>query len=368
MGRKWKDVKNELNGLDELFNKSSIRKAYKNLLNDFKKSKRFKEQMPLEKFPPQIADLIERQNDILEHYECREEFHNVITVKLVIPGKCNMDCPFCYNKYRNDSVYTEDREAFLENFIDHIYMILEEVGGRHPVSLDITGYEPLLDTEFIKKVFKKIRTSRVREKLCRVTLTTNGILLHKEIIPYMRGAVDYVNISVHDFRKKERDKAFGRDTGVIDYSEKVFSLLNIGIDTSASAVIYKEIENPDDFESFLSNFIDFCVSNGFQSLRLRCDVYWESSKFLEYMKETMGMWRFIVVEDEDTKDAKWCRLYDRITGLVIFFLKGVEDTSVLSPGVEYVIDSDGECYVDFFRRTKFIDKKFPAGYIFDRKD
>ena len=366
MSRDWKDVKEELSELDMKYD-VTVRNTYKRLLNKFDSDELMLTDYP-EIIPIQLRNLIDRQSDILEHYEYRKDFHNVITVKLVVPGKCNMDCPFCYNKYKNDSIYTEDREAFLENFIDHINMILNEVNNRYPVSLDITGYEPLLNAEFIKKVFRKIRTSGIKDKLCRVTLTTNGVFLTKEIIPYMRGAIDYVNISVHDFRTGQRNKAFGKDIGRMEYSEKVFSLLDIGIDTSATAVIYKELENISSFESFLYLFIGFCVTNGFQSLRLRNDVYWKDSKFLEYMEATMNNPRFKVIEDEDTKDARWCRLYDTMTGLQIFFLKGVEDTSVLSPGIEYIIDSDGECYVDFFRRTKFIDKKFPASYIFDKKD
>lgn len=93
------------------------------------------------KLKPRMQSLIKRQKDILEHYELRKDFHNVITVKLLIPGKCNMNCPFCYNKFKDDSTYYDDHDAFLENFIDHIYMILSEVNGRYPVSLDITGYE-----------------------------------------------------------------------------------------------------------------------------------------------------------------------------------------------------------------------------------
>lgn len=365
MSREWKDVKEELDNLDKTCN-FSVQKNYKELLNSFENMDEVLDNMKLAvKLKPRMQSLINRQKDILEHYELRKDFHNVITVKLVIPGKCNMNCPFCYNKFKDDSAYCDDREAFLENFIDHIYMILSEVNGRYPVSLDITGYEPLINIAFIKKVFSKIRTSGVKDKLCRVTLTTNGVFLTNEIIPYMRGAVDYVNISVHDFRDKERNEAFGVEMESLDYENRIFSLLDNGITTSASAVIYKEIDN---FEIFLYLFIGFCYTNGFQSLRFRNDVYWKDSKFLEYMEETMKNPRFIVVENEDTKDARWCRLYDTLSGLQIFFLKGVEDTSVLSPGIEYVIDSDGECYVDFYRRTKFIDKKFPAGYIFDKKD
>lgn len=42
-------------------------------------------------------ELLQIQSD----YIYRKDFDNAITIKLVIPGACNANCNFCYNKHSN---------------------------------------------------------------------------------------------------------------------------------------------------------------------------------------------------------------------------------------------------------------------------
>lgn len=132
----------------------------------------------------------------------RKDYNKVITVKLVILGGCNAKCPFCYNK---DKDMLCDKQQFLDNFIESLDNIITRIGDKNPISVDITGGEPTLDPEYLSKVFIKLKEFNIKSKVLRVTMATNGTHL-KEVIPYMKDVVDYVNISIHDWRPIRREE------------------------------------------------------------------------------------------------------------------------------------------------------------------
>ena len=50
----------------------------------------------------------------------------------------------------------------------------------------------------------KLKQYDIKSKGLRTTVTTNGTNL-KEVIPFMKGIIDYVNISIHDWRPFRRE-------------------------------------------------------------------------------------------------------------------------------------------------------------------
>ena len=174
----------------------------------------------------------------MEYVE-RKNYNKVITIKLVIPNGCNAKCPFCYNKDKSASY---DKQQFLDNFINSLDNLINEIGDKNPISVDITGGEPTLDLDFLTRVLIKLKDYNIKSRVLRVTMTTNGTNLIK-IIPYMEDVVDYVNISVHDWRLAQRKEIFGFCLRDIDYQNMIKRLNNIGIIVSACAVIFKEIPN-----------------------------------------------------------------------------------------------------------------------------
>ena len=99
----------------------------------------------------------------------RIDYNKVITIKLVIPGGCNAKCPFCYNK---DKKMTCNKAQFLENFIPSLDNLLNEIGDKNEVSVDITGGEPTLDYEFLIQVLTKLREYNIKSRVLRTTMTT----------------------------------------------------------------------------------------------------------------------------------------------------------------------------------------------------
>lgn len=292
----------------------------------------------------------------------RTDYNKVITVKLVIPGGCNAKCPFCYNK---DKEITCNKTQFLENFITSLDSLLNKIGNKNEVSVDITGSEPTLDYEFLIQVLNKLREYNIKSRVLRTTMTTNGINLNK-VIPYLEGVIDYVNISIHNYYKDARVEIMGEAFKEIDYNILVARLKEIGIDTSASAVIYKDIPN---FNLWRDTFIFWVQINGFKALRFRCDVFWKDAEIFDnYLLSAKYDNRFDVITYEKTTDSHWLRLREKNTGFRVFFLHGVLDTSLLTKGIEYVIDDDGKCYCDYYKRTPIENYEYEIGKIYDKME
>lgn len=294
-------------------------------------------------------------------WQKRENYNKVITVKLVIPSGCNAHCVFCY-MHDPKMCMQYDRQAFLDHMIPSLEHILREIGSQNPVSLDITGNEPTYDVDLLRAVLRKLRDFEISRKVCRVTMTTNGLNL-LQVVPDLAGVVNYVNISVHDFRHQDRREIMGW-SGLSDaqYLLRVNALAKHGITASAISVLYQPIPN---FKMWRDQFIAWCEEIGCIGLRFRCDAFLKDKSFFEqYMQESIADSQFEVLVHEQTPDSHWCRLrrFDRFR---VFFLEGVLDTSEHTKGIEYVIADDGKLYADFYKRTRIEDYQFKIGEIYD---
>ena len=185
----------------------------------------------------------------------------------------------------------------------------------------------------------------------------------------MKGVVNYVNISVHDYDYKRRSNIFGTYFPTDDdYKKIVKSLIDNDIAVTAVAVIHHKIDN---FSVWRDQFISWALKIGFVSLRFRYDAYDASDNnlFLDYMNQTIHNKDFSVIQEENAFDSIWCMLSYKTGFLVYFlyFLNGGVNTYDSSPGIEFVIHDDGEAYADFNKTIFFDDYKFPVGYVFDKK-
>lgn len=292
----------------------------------------------------------------------RKDYNKVISVKLVIPCGCNAKCPFCYNRDKPTTQY--DTHKFLNNFIPSLSDLLNKINNKNPVSLDITGGEPTLDVDSFSLVLMKLRDFHIKDKVQRVTLTTNGTNLYQMPLNLMKDTIDYVNISVHDYRKEYRRNIMGIEISELSYKRDIKRLNSVGIAVSATAVIYHTINN---FDKWRDEFINWAQRQGFISVRFRCDVFWKHSHWFDaYMVKTKNEEQFQIITDEWTMDSHWCRLR-RKDKMRVFFLHGVADTSILTKGIEYVIHDDGECYCDFYKNVPLNKYEYDVGKIYDKQ-
>lgn len=318
---------------------------------------------------PSVAKLANRYLEIERACEWRQDFDNAITVKLVVPGSCNARCRFCYNGC-NGSVRpatAEQKERWLNSFTGSLARIVDAIGDKQPISVDITGNEPTLDADFLRHVMDRLRTLPQLKQVARVTMTTNGTNL-ANVAPSLVGVVDYVNVSVHDFDQVCRNRVFGAHICADDdYMNIVLALAKAGIPASAVCVIDRKIP---DFENFYREFVDWCKWIGFVSLRFRHDVF--ATELAEDFDAHMVAVRDFdeypqyVIQQESTPDSHWCQLVDE-SGFMTFFLRGVESTYDVSPGIEFVVADDGELYADYDKQVPIDAYPFPIGYVFDRR-
>lgn len=299
----------------------------------------------------------------MEKWVERKDYNKVITVKLVIPGSCNASCVFCYMKGYKDIMVKND-DSFRENFIKSLDYILGAIGNKNKVSLDITGNEPTLHPELLVYVLTELKHYEIQKKVERVTITTNGVNLIK-VAKYMPGVINYVNISIHDYHLARKYDIMRTETISLDnLYDSIQFLSNVNITCSAIAVIYKPI---DDFRKWCDEFIDWAKFMGFIALRLRCDVFWKDKYIFDhYMDMYLADPDFTVINHENTPDSHWARLR-RNDKFRLFFLKGVEDTSLVNKGIEYIIADDGKLYCDYFKRMPIDEYPFEIGKIYDKE-
>lgn len=296
----------------------------------------------------------------LAEFKERKDYNKVISIKLVMPVGCNAKCPFCYNRDKSMTQYNV--KEFLDNFIPSLEHLLNEIGDKNPVSLDITGGEPTLDINLLSTVLTKLKDFNIKDKVSRVTMTTNGTNISQIPENCLIDVVNYVNISVHDHRHWVRKNIMQLDLCDFNYEKRIFSLNLLGIKVSAVAVISEEIPN---FPQWRDDFINWAHRLGFIAVRFRCDVFWKNSNcFDTYMMDSKNEEQFDVINYECTPDSHWCRLR-RKDGMRVFFLHGVMDTTEYTKGIEYVIHTDGKCYCDFYKRTPIDKYEYEIGKIYD---
>lgn len=290
----------------------------------------------------------------------RTEYNNVVSVKVVIPGRCNANCKFCYMKHQKPYLFNYAPPNYERNLDESLCRIVNEIGDKDRISIDITGNEPTCNWQYLRMALHVIE--KYKNRVSRVTMTTNGAYL-RGYEQSLKGVVDYVNISVHDFREKYRRKTMGITVYDNTYKYAVRDLAEAGIKCSAVAVIWKKYV---DFPWWRDRFIEWCKQIGFVSLRFRCNVYRQDTAFFdEYMRQTMDDPRFQTITFEDTPDSRWCRLRmdDKFR---VFFLHGVADTTKYTKGIEFVIHDDGLAYCDYEKKQPISDYPLEIGKIYDR--
>ena len=100
-------------------------------------------------------------------------------VQWEVTSECNHNCIHCYNYWRNDNEKKRDMTKFLSK--EEYLQIAEKLVQQKPVSVVITGGEPLLVFDRIKDSMDVLLNNGIF-----VSINTNAALLNKEKIPYLK--------------------------------------------------------------------------------------------------------------------------------------------------------------------------------------
>ncbi|MDN5346355.1 MULTISPECIES: radical SAM protein [Petrotoga] len=149
---------------------------------------------------------------------------------LIVTEDCNLRCKYCaysgnyYNMRIHRQVYMESSIA--KEAVKKYLNTLKETKRRNPYLKPIIGFyggEPLLNFDLIKEV---INYAKKIYKGCFFTLTTNGILLRKEIADFLAQNEVAIAVSLNGQREEhDRLRVFPDHSGSFDIILK--NLINL---------------------------------------------------------------------------------------------------------------------------------------------
>ena len=155
----------------------------------------------------EIIDSLKNKYDVNELNEALDELHTMIdegflfapdinvpptfaqsgivkSLCLMVAQDCNLNCKYCFGdggRYgSNRSIMSEEVGKRAVDFI------IEKSFNRRHCEIDFFGGEPLINFKTVKAVTEYVRQREIEtNKIFKLTLTTNGILLNDEVIQWL---------------------------------------------------------------------------------------------------------------------------------------------------------------------------------------
>ena len=123
---------------------------------------------------------------------------------LHVAHTCNLNCAYCFasqGKYHGDRAVMSFEVG--KRALD---FLIENSGTRHNLEVDFFGGEPLMNFQVVKDLVAYARSiEKKHNKNFRFTLTTNGVLIDKDVIDFANKEMSNVVLSL-DGRKEVHDK------------------------------------------------------------------------------------------------------------------------------------------------------------------
>lgn len=123
-------------------------------------------------------------------------------LRISVIDRCNLRCVYCMPEEGIESIPHDEILTY-----DEILRICEIVSESGIRKIKITGGEPLVR----KDIVNLIRDIKNIDKIEKVTLTTNGILLHEMLDDLYDAGIDAINISLDTLNKDNFKKITRRD-------------------------------------------------------------------------------------------------------------------------------------------------------------
>lgn len=122
---------------------------------------------------------------------------------LHIAHTCNLNCSYCFasqGKYHGERALMSFEVG--KRALD---FLIENSGTRRNLEVDFFGGEPLMNFDVVKKLVEYARSiEKEKNKNFRFTLTTNGVLVDKDVIDFANREMSNVVLSL-DGRKEVHD-------------------------------------------------------------------------------------------------------------------------------------------------------------------
>ncbi|MEG0292159.1 MAG: GTP 3',8-cyclase MoaA [Anaerovoracaceae bacterium] len=164
---------------------------------------------------------------------------NIDYMRISITDRCNLRCTYCMpmgvELFSHDEVLS----------YDEIVMVCREAVKLGIVKFKITGGEPLVRKDCAKLIKSIYEIDGVRD----VTLTTNGVLLKKQLNELIEAGLKSVNISLDSIDRERYQKITGFDS-LNDVLESIEAAVKAGLKVKINSVLHDE-DYKDDFNKLL---------------------------------------------------------------------------------------------------------------------
>lgn len=199
----------------------------------------------------------------------------MLSFSIWVTQKCNLKCKYCYEKNNIDRSM-EDHKCEISDIVMFIQSKVERHSARS-INVAFHGGEPLLEFELIKS-YIKILNSTFNDINITYSMTTNGLLLDREKVKYLKSNVDYLSVSIdgisiaHDLNRISAD---GRGS----YDRVMYNIEKSGLDKENVRIRMTVTANN---VMYLSESIDDLILKGFVCLVPAValeDTKWNKEKF-----------------------------------------------------------------------------------------
>lgn len=210
-------------------------------------------------------------------------------IRFNLTPQCNLWCIFCSNE--GSSYATKhQKSADIKKIISLSNILIKNTPIQ---SIEFSGGEPTIHSDFISKDFKLIKWTKKHPQI-KFAIHSNGVLLTPEVIDQIKDNFFKIGLSIHSvnyktwnkitnfknyFTQTQQKEKFKRLMTNIDYIAKC----NIGEKIFIKSVVIRGIN---DSEKELKDLLDFCTKKGFHPKFFEFEPqYKEQEKYVVGRKE-----------------------------------------------------------------------------------
>lgn len=202
-------------------------------------------------------------------------------IELVISRDCNLDCKYCFegkkSKDKMPLIYINQIIEFIDSYLKENFIYTKDY-----VRIDFNGGEPLLNENFI---FAFINHAKSINKAYNYSITTNGTLLSKKVISFIKENNINLQISLDG---KQNDHDYNRKyvNGTGTFKTVMKKLNKIKAEALLNKLIISLVFTPKNV-STLSDNVLYILNQGFFNITLSlcADYTWESDDIKELKKQ-----------------------------------------------------------------------------------
>lgn len=228
-----------------------------------------------------------------------------LRLRISLTSNCNQHCFFCSNE---GSCYAS--RSYAPPRLEKIFKLCDMLIKNTPLSqIDISGGEPLVHPDFIKKEYRFIEWMKKHPSI-KFSLHTNGLNLFPEVIDLLKDNFSRIGISIHSINFETWNKITNSNGQIpLKVQEERFeqlmdNLLYLSKQKINGKVFLKSVvvRGLNDSEEEIKSFLDFCKKLNFHPKFLQFDPQYRSHQNLQVKRKELfeKLQKIGVKFDEDT--------------------------------------------------------------------